>query len=171
MRKIFSTALIALFIIFSTATSIEAISQKQAVGKTITSSATTGEIMSRDQAAEEILRLCNIERKKAGVPALKLSRELYKPAMTRAREIVKSFSHTRPNGLSFSSVFYGINYRTVGENLAAGQTSCEMVVQQWMDSPGHRANILNKKFKFLGVAYLYNEKGHYKHYWVQEFKG
>lgn len=171
MRKIFSTALIALFIIFSTATSIEAISQKQAAGKTITSSATTGEIMSRDQAAEEILRLCNIERKKAGVPALKLSRELYKPAMTRAREIVKSFSHTRPNGMSFSSVFYGITYRTVGENLAAGQTSCEMVVQQWMDSPGHRANILNKKFKFLGVAYLYNEKGHYKHYWVQEFKG
>ena len=171
MRRIFSTALIALFLIFSTATSIEAISQKQAAERTITSSATTGEIMSRDQAAEEILRLCNIERKKAGVPALKLSRELYKPAMTRAREIVKSFSHTRPNGLSFSSVFYGINYKTVGENLAAGQTSCEMVMQQWMESPGHRANILNKKFKFLGVAYLYNDKGHYKHYWVQEFKG
>lgn len=151
MRKIFSTALVALLIIISTAASVEAIS--------------------RDQAAEEILHLVNVERRKAGVPALKLSRELYRPAMIRAREIIKSFSHTRPNGLPFSSVFYGISYKTVGENLAAGQTSCEMVVQQWMDSPGHRANILNKKFKFLGVAYIYDGKGRYKHYWVQEFKG
>ena len=151
MRKIFSTALVALLIIISTAASVEAIS--------------------RDQAAEEILHLVNVERRKAGVPALKLSRELYRPAMIRAREIIKSFSHTRPNGLPFSSVFYGISYKTVGENLAAGQTSCEMVVQQWMDSPGHRANILNKKFKYLGVAYLYSGKGKYKHYWVQEFKG
>lgn len=151
MKKIFSTALIALLIVFSTAVSVEAIS--------------------REQAAEEILRLCNIERRQAGLPALRLSRELYRPAMIRAREIKKSFSHTRPNGLPFSSVFYGINYRTIGENLAAGQTSCEMVVQQWMDSPGHRANILNKKFKYLGVAYIYDGKSHYKHYWVQEFKG
>ncbi|MBQ9479478.1 MAG: CAP domain-containing protein [Selenomonadaceae bacterium] len=151
MKKIFSTALVALLIIISTAASVEAIS--------------------RDQAAEEILHLVNVERRKAGVPALKLSRELYRPAMIRAREIIKSFSHTRPNGLPFSSVFYGISYKTVGENLAAGQTSCEMVVQQWMDSPGHRANILNKKFKFLGVAYIYDGKGRYKHYWVQEFKG
>ena len=151
MKKFFSTALVALLIMISTAATVEAIT--------------------RDQAAEEILHLVNVERRKAGVPALKLSRELYRPAMIRAREIVKSFSHTRPNGLPFSSVFYGITYKTVGENLAAGQTSCEMVVQQWMDSPGHRANILNKKFKFLGVAYLYDSKGHYKHYWVQEFKG
>ena len=151
MKKIFSTALVALLIIISTAASVEAIS--------------------RDQAAEEILHLVNVERRKAGVPALKLSRELYRPAMIRAREIIKSFSHTRPNGLPFSSVFHGISYKTVGENLAAGQTSCEMVVQQWMDSPGHRANILNKKFKFLGVAYIYDGKGRYKHYWVQEFKG
>ena len=151
MKKIFSTALVALLIIISTAASVEAIS--------------------RDQAAEEILHLVNVERRKAGVPALKLSRELYRPAMIRAREIIKSFSHTRPNGLPFSSVFYGISYKTVGENLAAGQTSCEMVVQQWMDSPGHRANILNKKFKFLGVAYIYEGKVRYKHYWVQEFKG
>ena len=151
MKKIFSTALVALLIFISTAASVEAIS--------------------RDQAAEEILHLVNVERRKAGVPALKLSRELYRPAMIRAREIIKSFSHTRPNGLPFSSVFYGISYKTVGENLAAGQTSCEMVVQQWMDSPGHRANILNKKFKFLGVAYIYDGKGRYKHYWVQEFKG
>ena len=152
MRRIFSTALIAMLIMISAVVSAEPIT-------------------TRDQAAEEIVRLVNVERKKAGLPAVKLSRELYRPAMIRAREIVKSFSHTRPNGLPFNSVFYGITYRTVGENLAAGQTSCEMVMQQWMDSPGHRANILNKKFRYLGVAYLYSGKGKYKHYWVQEFKG
>ncbi len=152
MGKIFSTALLAMLIILSAVVSAEAIT-------------------TRDQAAEEIVRLVNIERKKAGLPSVKLSRELYRPAMIRAREIVKSFSHTRPNGLPFNSVFYGITYKTVGENLAAGQTSCEMVMQQWMDSPGHRANILNKNFKYLGVAYLYSGKGKYKHYWVQEFKG
>ena len=152
MRRIFSTALTVMLIMISAVVSAEPIT-------------------TRDQAAEEIVRLVNVERKKAGLPAVKLSRELYRPAMIRAREIVKSFSHTRPNGLPFNSVFYGITYRTVGENLAAGQTSCEMVMQQWMDSPGHRANILNKKFRYLGVAYLYSGKGKYKHYWVQEFKG
>ena len=154
MRKIFSTALVAFLIVMSTAVSAQSIT-------------------TRDKAAEEIVRLVNIEREKAGLPSVKLSRELYRPAMIRAREIVKSFSHTRPNGQPFNTVFiaYGITYRTVGENLAAGQTSCEMVMQQWMDSPSHRANILNKNFKYLGVAYLYSGKGKYKHYWVQEFKG
>ena len=127
--------------------------------------------ITRDEAAVEILRLVNIERKKAGVKPLKLSRELLRPAARRAREITKLFSHTRPNGESFDSAFYGIDYKVVGENIAAGQTSCEMVMQQWMDSPGHRANILNKKYKYLGVGYLYDENTVYKHFWVQHFKG
>lgn len=130
-------------------------------------------VVSQEKAAEEIVRLVNIERKKAGLPSVKLSHELYRPAMKRAREIVKKFSHTRPDGKPFNTVFEEcqITYRTVGENLAAGQTSCEMVMQQWMESPGHRANILNKNFKYLGVAYLYSGAHKYKHYWVQEFKG
>ena len=127
--------------------------------------------ITRDEAAEEILKLVNIERKKAGVKPLKLSRELFRPAAIRAREITKLFSHTRPNGLPFSSAFYGISYKTIGENIAAGQTSTEMVMQQWMDSPGHRANILNKNYRYLGIGYLYNSKTKYKHFWVQHFKG
>ena len=127
--------------------------------------------ITRDEAATEILRLVNIERKKVGVKPLKLSRELFRPAAIRAREITKMFSHTRPNGLSFDSAFYGIDYRIVGENIAAGQTDVEMVMQQWMDSPGHRANILNKHYKYLGVGYLYDEDTIYKHFWVQHFKG
>lgn len=127
--------------------------------------------ITRDEAAVKILKLVNIERAKAGCKPLKLSRELFRPAAIRAREITKVFSHTRPNGLPFNSTFYGIDYNTVGENIAAGQTSCEMVMQQWMDSPGHRANILNKKYKYLGIGYIYNKNTKYKHFWVQHFKG
>ena len=134
-------------------------------------STSTALALTRDEAAVEILRLVNIERKKAGVKPLKLSRELFRPASIRAREITKVFSHTRPNGLPFNTAFYGIVYKTAGENIAAGQNSVEMVMQQWMDSPGHRANILNKNYKYLGVGYLYDKNTIYKHFWVQHFKG
>lgn len=127
--------------------------------------------ITRDEAVEKIVELVNIERKKAGLKPLKLSRELLRPASIRAREITKFFSHTRPNGLPFNTAFYGIDYKIAGENIAAGQTSCEIVMQQWMDSPGHRANILNKKYKYIGIGYLYDENTRYKHFWVQHFKG
>ena len=127
--------------------------------------------ITRDEAAEKIVELVNIERKKAGLKPLKLSRELLRPASIRAREITKVFSHTRPNGLPFNTAFYGIEYNIAGENIAAGQTSCEMVMQQWMNSPGHRANILNKRYKYIGIGYLYDENTLYKHFWVQHFKG
>ena len=126
--------------------------------------------ITREEAIDEIVRLVNVERKKAGLRPLKLSRELLRPAAIRTREITKVFSHTRPNGLPFSSAFYGIDYKAIGENIAAGQTSCEMVMQQWMNSPGHRANILNKNYKYIGVGYLYAENTIYKHFWVQHFK-
>ena len=132
-------------------------------------SASKSKEIDREEAIYEIVRLVNIERQKAGVKPLELSRELLRPANIRAREIIKLFSHTRPNGLSFNTAFYGIDYKVAGENIAMGQTSCEMVMQQWMDSPGHRANILNKKYNYIGVAYIYVPNNHYKHFWVQEF--
>ena len=137
----------------------------------LTSTTATVSAITRDEAAVEILKLLNIERAKAGCKPLKLSKELFRPAAIRAREIKKVFSHTRPNGLPFNSTFYGIDYKIVGENIAAGQTSCKMVMQQWMDSPGHRANILNKKYKYLGIGYVYDKNTRYKHFWVQHFKG
>ena len=57
------------------------------------------------------------------------------------------------------------------ENIAAGNATPEAVVDQWMHSPGHRANILNKDFKELGVGYYYKENSTYKHYWIQMFRG
>ena len=59
----------------------------------------------------------------------------------------------------------------LGENLAGGQRTPKQVVEAWMDSPTHRANILNKDFRELGVVYYYQANSKYKHYWVQHFRG
>lgn len=121
------------------------------------------------QFAEQVLHLVNIERAKIGVAPLRLSKELMDACAIRAREIVQSFSHTRPNGQSFNTLIREGIY-TAGENIAAGSSTPEAVVQQWMNSPGHRANILNSDYTELGVGYTYAENSTYTHYWVQIFK-
>ena len=90
-------------------------------------------------------------------------------ANVRAQEINQLFSHTRPDGTSFSTVLkeYGISYRGSGENIAWGQKSAEQVMNGWMNSDGHRANILNENFKNIGVGYYQNENG--RNHWVQLF--
>ena len=111
----------------------------------------------------------NLEREKVGLKPLKLSPHLTKYAAVRAEEITKKFSHTRPNGSSCFTVVK-IAYRRIGENIAAGQPSPEKVVESWMNSEGHRANILNPEFGKLGVGYFNAPETDYKHYWVQLFK-
>ena len=121
--------------------------------------------------AEEVLKLVNIERDKAGVDPLELAEELNECAEIRAEELIKNFSHTRPDGTSCFTILEDIQYNTCGENIAAGSPTPERVVEQWMESPGHRANILNGNYKYLGVGYCYNENDMYRHYWVQLFIG
>lgn len=118
---------------------------------------------------EQILKLVNEERAKAGLHALELDTEISAAAQTRAKEIQTSFSHTRPDGRKFSSVLTdnGIRFTGAGENIAWGQTSPEKVMEAWMNSEGHRANILNAKFTKLGVGHLQNVSG--RNYWVQLF--
>lgn len=120
--------------------------------------------------AERVLKLVNKERAKAGRKALKLDALLNRTAMVRAKEITKVFSHDRPNGSSCFSILkeIGISYRAAGENIAAGQQTPEEVVNSWMNSDGHRANILSADFEKLGVGYVETD-GVYKHYWVQLF--
>ena len=121
--------------------------------------------------AQEVLRLVNIERAKVGARPLALLDELTERANIRAEEIVQSFSHTRPNGSSCFTVLNGMSYHTVGENIAAGQASPEDVMDSWMNSQGHRENILNPNFKYFGLGYTYSEYSTYKNYWVQLFMG
>lgn len=119
--------------------------------------------------AEQILNLVNKERAKVGLHALKLDTQVSSAASVRAKEIQTSFSHTRPDGRKFSSVLTdnGIRFTAAGENIAWGQTSPEQVMEAWMNSDGHRANILNEKFTKLGVGHLKNTSG--RNYWVQLF--
>jgi uncharacterized protein YkwD len=63
----------------------------------------------------------------------------------------------------------GYIWRTYGENVAAGYTTPESVVAGWMQSDGHRANILNPAFRDIGVGYAYGASSTYKHYWTQVF--
>lgn len=108
-----------------------------------------------------ITELVNEHRMAAGLSPVTYSAKISKAAQVRAVEIEKSFSHTRPDGRYFSTVFaeHGITYRYSGENIAWGQKSPEEVVNAWMNSAGHRANIMNAKFKELGVGYRQNAKG------------
>lgn len=122
--------------------------------------------------ARQVLKLCNEERKKAGLEPLRLDEELTGYAEIRAEETTRKFAHVRPNGKYCSSIIpfsYFTRFRHYGENLAGGQTTPEQAVQGWMNSPGHRANILNPRYKLLGLAYVYRPDSQFKHYWVQQF--
>jgi|GEM_PF-365678 Cysteine-rich secretory protein family. len=118
--------------------------------------------------AEEVLRLVNIERSKAGLSSLSTTNTLKAAADKRAQETAVSFSHTRPDGSKFSTVLqeYGISYRTAGENIAYGQRTPQEVVNAWMNSSGHRANILNGNFNKIGIG-VYQKNGVI--YWSQLF--
>ena len=120
--------------------------------------------------AEEVLQLVNVERAKVGAAPLRLNNELQNAAVIRAEEITRHFAHERPDGSSCFTLLRNRN-RTLGENIAAGNATPEEVVDQWMHSPGHRANILNKAFRELGVGYCCKEGTEYTHYWIQMFRG
>jgi len=116
----------------------------------------------------ELLDLINKERKAAGLKQVALNSDLNRVAELRAAEIVESWSHTRPNGEEWKTAFAdaGVSSSYRGENLAKGQYSAEMVVEDWMSSSGHKANILNKKFTKMGVASVVIDG---VTYWVQVF--
>ncbi len=116
-------------------------------------------------SAYEVLELVNKERKAEGLNELKMDKDLLDAAMIRASELVLNFSHTRPNG---TSCFTAINkpFSHMGENIAAGQSTSKYVMQCWMESPGHKANILTGDFTSIGIGCV--KYGNVP-YWVQLF--
>lgn len=117
----------------------------------------------------EVLRLINIERQKEGLSALTTSSSLTDAANKRAIEIKELFSHTRPDGSSCFSVLdeFNVNYRSAGENIAYGQKTPKAVVEAWMNSSGHRANIMSSKFGKVGIGCYVGSNGTL--YWTQLF--
>ena len=118
--------------------------------------------------AEQVVTLVNEERAAAGLNPLTINESAMSAALVRAKEIRQSFSHTRPDGSSFSTALkeQGVSYRGSGENIAYGQRSPEAVMKAWMNSSGHRANILNAKYTSIGVG-CYEQNGTL--YWTQLF--
>ena len=122
--------------------------------------------------AQAVINLVNEERAKENLPALIFDATLTAAAEIRANEIMVSFSHTRPDG---SSCFTALNetdaeYTKAGENIAIGQSTPENVVNDWMNSPGHRANIMSADYTRIGVAALPSTNSQYQNYaWTQFF--
>ena len=120
----------------------------------------------------EVLDLVNDAREAAGVDALALDPALCGAAQLRSGECVSKFSHTRPDGSSYKSAISeaGVSCGYTGENAATGQSSAKQVVDSWLNSEGHRANILNSNYTRLGVGFAPNTGNHYQGYaWVQLF--
>ena len=121
--------------------------------------------------ADKVVSLVNAERRKAGVPELKTYTALTNAADKRSKEIAESFSHSRPDGRECFTVlkeYSLLTYYSAGENIAMGYPSPEAVMEGWMNSSGHRKNILDPDFEYIGVG-LYEEYSMY--YWTQLFIG
>jgi len=122
------------------------------------------------QFEQEVVDLTNEERSKHGLQALQIDTELSEVAREKSRDMAASnyFDHNSPNyGSPFDMMQqFGISYQTAGENIAKGQRSPQEVVNAWMNSEGHRANILNGNFTHIGVGFI--EQGNH---WTQMFIG
>ena len=113
----------------------------------------------------EVIRLVNNERAKAGVAPLEMDLSLMQSCNIRAEELTIKFDHVRPNGASCFSVI-AFESKASGENIAKGQTDASSVMATWMNSKGHRDNILSPNFTHIGVGYLLQNN---TAYWVQLF--
>jgi uncharacterized protein YkwD len=130
------------------------------------------EPLSGDQWRADVLRLVNVERTSRGLDPVQQDARLAEQATQYACEMIfyEFFAHDNPvtgSSLADRAEEFNYDYWVVGENLAAGQRTPEEVVQAWMDSPGHRDNILNPAYTELGVGVRVG--GPYRIYWVQEF--
>ena len=118
----------------------------------------------------EVIRLVNEIRAKNGLNALSANWELSRVARYKSQDMVDNryFSHTSPTyGSPFQMIRnFGISYRTAGENIAYGYSTPQSVVNAWMNSSGHRANILNSSYTQIGVGYVAQGS-----YWTQMFIG
>ncbi len=133
---------------------------------------TTSSSSSSNQSsiANQVLNLVNSARAKENLAPLKLNLALSNVAQAKSEDMQKNnyFEHTSPTyGSPFDMIKkFGISYSSAGENIAKGQKTAEAVVNAWLNSEGHRANILNKNFTDMGLGYV-NTGG--TTYWTQMF--
>lgn len=120
---------------------------------------------------KEVARLVNVERSKRGLQTLALNAQISKVARLKCQDMVNKhyFSHTSPTyGSPFKMMeSFGIRFSTAGENIAYGQKTPAEVMNGWMNSPGHRANILSRTYTNIGVGLAKTSTG--VKYWTQMF--
>lgn len=120
---------------------------------------------------QKVVELVNVERQKAGLPALTMDSAISNVARTKSKDMATNnyFAHQSPTYGSAGDMLkqFGIKWSAWGENIAAGQTTPEIVVNAWMNSEGHRANILSSNFSKIGVGYVTSSSG--RPYWTQMF--
>ncbi|WP_440109689.1 CAP domain-containing protein [Paenibacillus sp. QZ-Y1] len=137
-------------------------------GNTDNNTSNSGSESTQSNFATEVVKLVNAERAKAGLSALASDALLDKVALAKAKDMSDNnyFAHQSPTyGSPFDMMKqFGVTYSYAGENIAKGQKTPQEVVTAWMNSEGHRANILSKNFTKIGVGY-------YNGYWAQEFIG
>lgn len=115
-----------------------------------------------------VIQLVNEERSKNGLAPLQSAGDLNTFAYTRSTELPILFAHQRPDGSNPLESIIGLGYMAAGENIAYGLSTPESVMEAWMNSDGHRANILSTDFQYIGVG-CYLKNGGY--YWTQTFGG
>ncbi|AFZ03544.1 CAP domain-containing protein [Calothrix sp. PCC 6303] len=150
-------------------------STSDTVPKTISPISTTSDF--QPKFTQTVVELINYERIQAGLKPLSLNAKLNQSASTHSQDMAEKdyFNHTGSDGSRVSDRIYnaGYHYSLASENIAAGQYSPEEVVQAWMDSPTHRANIMSADYQEIGVGYYYleNDTGNvnYNHYWTTDF--
>lgn len=132
-----------------------------------------GEVIRLKESAEhhstfedQVVNLVNQERARRGLKALNHRADVKNVAHKKAEDMIKSnyFSHNSPNyGSPFEMLrTFGVSYQTAGENIAKGQSTPEAVMNSWMNSQGHRQNILNAQYDTIGVGFYHGA-------WVQMF--
>ncbi|MUV37596.1 uncharacterized protein JNUCC1_01402 [Lentibacillus sp. JNUCC-1] len=129
---------------------------------------TTRPSQGMNEFTSAVISLTNEEREKLGLDPLIADETLTRVALEKARSMQQDgyFSHNSPTyGSPFEMMNqFGVTYKSAGENIARGQPAPQEVVNAWMDSPGHRANIVNRNYTHIGVGYVANG-----HYWSQMF--
>ena len=118
---------------------------------------------------DTVIALCNNERRTRDLPLMEKGEELTAAAQARSEELLVLFEHQRPNGDSFYTMLdeYGVQYNWYAENIAYGQNTAQAVVEAWMNSDGHRGNILKERGRHIGVGRTTAENG--RIYWTQLF--
>ncbi len=127
-----------------------------------------------DTFIERVIELTNAERSKCNLPPLRHEATLDKSSTWLAQDMADNnyFEHTDRLGRSIGRRMTAFGYESwsmVGENIAAGCKSPEDVVQAWMQSPGHRENILRPDFNEIGIGFVQSSKNPYHYFWVQDF--